>query len=105
MNKPKWEDRGTLVRMNWTGCQDALFMCETIQCYDLDEILTQLKASQNIIDDITKGPFRAFEKEETEWDRSKIDKWTIVLRRYHDNYNKGMEFRVFIKESIVIGLC
>jgi hypothetical protein len=88
--------------MNWTSAQDAMFMCESLQCYNADEIFTYLKASQNITDHITQGPYKGLE--EDSWDKQKVKRWTVVLRRSTDNYNKGMEFKVIIKDGILIGL-
>jgi hypothetical protein len=56
-----------------------------------------------VTDDIIKGPYP--EENASPFDRSKVDKWTIILRRAHPTYNKAMEFRVFIKDNQFIGIC
>ena len=55
-------------------------------------------------DDIVKGPYPEQENPQF-FDKSKVEKWTIILRRAHPTYNKGMEFRVFINKGKFIGIC
>ena len=30
--------------------------------------------------------------------------WTVVLRKWHPNHNKGMEFRCFVRDCELIGI-
>jgi len=103
LHAPKNTDRGLLARMNWSSSQDALFMCESLACFTPEEVFLQLKASTRVTDDISRGPYP--EENAPDFDRSKVDKWTIVLRRCHTGYNKGMEFRAFISKGKFIGIC
>ena len=89
--------------MNWSSTVDAEFMCATINCFTADEVFLQLKASQAIGEDITK-PFGLEDAQLRSLKSDKRFQWSLVLRKWHDNHNKGMEFRCYVKDGSLLGI-
>jgi hypothetical protein len=86
--------------MAWSSTHDAEFICETLSCFNADEVFTQLKASQKIGDDLItpfglEGTCKARHKDENKY---------LVIRKWHEGHNKGMEFRAFVKGAKLVGL-
>ena len=86
--------------MAWSSAQDAEFISETLSCFTADEVFIQLKASSKIGDDLV-SPFGL-------QDVCKLkltsENQYLVIRKWHEGHNKGMEFRAFIKDGKLIGL-
>lgn len=89
--------------MNWSSTIDAEFMCATISCFTADEVFMQLKASNTIGDDLIK-PFDTDSVSLDSVQAIEDFKWTIVLRKWHDGHNKGMEFRCYVRDGILLGV-
>ena len=99
--------KGCVVKMNWSSTVDAEFMSETLECYTVDEVFMQLKASGNVGDQFSK-PFEIEESQNVLCSERLFNKtdfgWAIVLRKWHANHNNGMEFRCYIRDGTLLAI-
>ena len=58
--------------------QDAAFVNDSLACFNSDEVFNQLKASK--LRDLDFN----------------LPSYTLVLRKWHDGHQNGMEFRAYI---------
>jgi hypothetical protein len=89
-----------LVKMAWSSAQDAEFISETLSCFTADEVFTQLKASARITDDL----LNPFGLEGTCKEKLDVVNKQLVIRKWHEGHNKGMEFRAFVRDGKLVGL-
>ena len=87
---------GAFVKLNWSAPRDASWLNPTLQCVTADEIFTLLKSSTFITHDV-RCPFNECIPGFV------ADQYYMVLKRWH-NLNKGMEFRCFIKNNLLVGI-
>ncbi|KAJ2787801.1 hypothetical protein GGI15_000433 [Coemansia interrupta] len=85
-------------RMNWSAPTDASWMsCDkTLQCRNLSEVLTLLKSSDKITEDIDGSSFISRD-EMGEWEHE------LVLRQWC-NLFPSMEFRCFVREHELVAI-
>lgn len=83
-----------IPKMNWSSPRDATWITadRTMKCRTADEIYTLLKASDYIAHDL-----KTFE----EYD---ISDYELVLVKWF-NAQPSMEFRCFVKDSRLVGIC
>ncbi|KAJ1720794.1 hypothetical protein LPJ53_004604 [Coemansia erecta] len=85
-------------RMNWSAPTDASWMsCDkTLQCRNLSEVLTLLKSSDKITEDIDGGGYISRD-EMGDWEHE------LVLRQWC-NLFPSMEFRCFVREHELVAI-
>ncbi|KAJ1863261.1 hypothetical protein LPJ73_000569 [Coemansia sp. RSA 2703] len=85
-------------RMGWSAPTDASWMSsdKTLQCRNLTEVLTLLKSSDKITEDIDGGSYIS-KDEMGSWEHE------LVLRQWCNLY-PSMEFRCFVREHELIAI-
>lgn len=91
-------DNSVVPKLNWSAPKDAKWMLinNSLECRDTNDIYLLLKSSDHIVDDIDN----AFDGISEETDSFPFE---LVLKKFVD-VNPALEFRVFIKDSNIVGI-
>jgi hypothetical protein len=92
-----------LPKLNWTAPKDATWMLagETMRCSEVSEILILLKASDFISHDLNCAFEHCCDQEEMKQSELQI---VLNLRKW-SNLIPSREFRVFVKNLNIVGIC
>jgi hypothetical protein len=91
-------DGDVFVKTNWSAPIDAGWInCETMKCRNINEVFLLLKASDRIMFDIEKMYELCSPST-----KSTPHSPTLVIRKWA-NLQPSMEFRIFVKDSALIG--
>ena len=93
-----------MPKLNWSAPRDATWvgLANSLRCTTITEVFLLLKSSEFIIHDLTQ-PYKDCEDESIPIKDS--DTYVLVLRRWSSRLNPGSEFRCFVKNGILIGIC
>lgn len=86
-------------KLNWSAPKDAKWIMpdNSIRCNHVNDVYLLLNSSDHIVDDLDY-PFAASETKPAE-----DVQYELVLRKWLD-VNPALEFRVFVKESKIVGI-
>lgn len=86
-------------KLNWSAPKDARWMLinNSLQCRSTNDIYLLLKSSDHIVDDIDNA-FDGIKE-----DGQEPFPYELVLKKFID-INPALEFRVFIKDSAIVGI-
>jgi hypothetical protein len=108
-------DLGALTKTDWSSSRDAEFIMDTLACHTADEVFTMLKASSKIGNDL-QNPFTCESEDgsiqrpfclerlneamaESTEGKGDSKNRVVVLRKWHEGHNRGMEFRAFVSQD------
>jgi hypothetical protein len=98
------------VKLNWSAPTDASWINCGLMCTNVGQIYQLLKASDRIQQDldILWGSIEQEQEQEQEQKEKgeiyRLGRVTLVLKKWA-NFHPAMEFRVFIFNSFVVGVC
>ncbi|SCU81296.1 LAME_0B06414g1_1 [Lachancea meyersii CBS 8951] len=103
--KGLFQEMGPLTpKLTWSSPKDATWILanNTLKCHEVNDVYLLLKASSHITHDLDRAFDECFDRE-TLKETPQTFGHELILRKWFD-INPALEFRVFVKNSKIIGV-
>jgi hypothetical protein len=99
-------DSKVFIKLNWSSPKDAYWCLNKLSCESLRDVYMLLCSSDFISHDLNE-PFDKCNENTFEEKRLAFDelKYYLVMRRWNDKLSSSMEFRCFVKDNQLRGIC
>lgn len=89
-------------KLNWSAPKDSAWISSTgnLRCKSFSEISLLLRSSDSIIHDLCHAYDSCSDKAE-----SRPPKFVLALRKWYPSLQPEMEFRCFVLQNILVGIC
>ncbi|CEP62551.1 cell proliferation protein CDC123 LALA0_S05e08152g [Lachancea lanzarotensis] len=104
--KKTFREMGPLTpKLTWSSPKDATWILtnNSLKCHEMNDVYLLLKASNHITHDLDRAFDVCFDRDSLVEESAETFGHELILRKWFD-INPALEFRVFVKNSKVIGV-